>query len=141
MAKSSKAANTARLKKMHSRAKAIVKKHPKKKYQAALKEAGREMRGKSTPKKRKAAPKKKRAKVGAKRKVTRRVKKVGSVSYRGGSVKIGAMSISQARHAVEEKLAWKMLAKSQAKNKTEGKAAQKDITALKTKLRQLNALS
>lgn len=124
---------------MHTRAKALVKKNPRRTYQSALKEAGKEMRasGKKKPAKKKAVAKKK---VGAKYKVYHEVKKVGKLSYKGGSVSLGSLTIAQAKHKVDEKLAWEMLAKSSAKTKKDRNALQKSITELKRKKSQLNAL-
>jgi hypothetical protein len=136
------------LKKIRDRAKRIVLNKPGMKYQTALKQAGREYRegmvsgSKRSAKsshKRKVSPRKKA--VGAKYLVTHRVKKIGKVTVsKDGRVRIGAMTLRQAKDQVDAKLAWELLAKDSARRVKERNAAQKKIVALRAAKRKLSDL-
>jgi hypothetical protein len=149
MAKSkSQQANTARLKRMHAKAKAYCKAHPNAKYSTGLKHAGVSERGKTVSGKKKSKPAKKR--VGERycvnHEVTRvgKKKRVGGITYKGGTVKVGARTVRQKatdiHKQLEEKLAWKLLAVSSARNVTERKRASKEAASLKTQLKAADKL-
>ena len=127
------------LKKITTRAKAIRKSHPGVSWKSAVKKAGAEYRtGKISGVKKKKKPARKKAS----RKVAGRSsrKAVGKVGYRrtDGAV-IGSIAGHKKalRHAIEEKLAWKLLAISSAKKVRTKKKLQKTAAQYKKDLRAL----
>lgn len=129
--------STATLKKINKRAKQIRARHPGKSWKAAQKQAGKEVSsGKvgSVRKRRKAQKKigkvanhKPRVKKAAPKYYAREVhevRRVGAISYRGGSVKIsGAADVEatkrQLRAELGEQAGWLDVAISSAKTKRE----------------------
>ena len=127
-----KSSNTARLKKMHTIAKAYKKKHPNAKYSTALKEAGKKIRGGKVSG-HKAGKKSARKRVGAHYKVYHEVRKVGATD-------IPMPSPAQIERQLNERLAWELLARESAKNATTRKAAAKAIKATKGALKAISGL-
>lgn len=117
------------LKVIRNRAKAILKKHPAKKYQTALKEAGREYRtgkisgARGSNKKSKAATRKKSS--GGKR--------IGSVS----GPTLGQQE-AVLRRSLKEQLGWMLVTIEQAKTKTEKNKLRKRAVEIRRKLRALS---
>jgi hypothetical protein len=136
--------NATRLKKMHNRAKAIIKKHPNMQYKTAQKQAGREMREGVSGR----GKKKKTVGNKPKYKVYHEVKRIGKkrvagLTYKGGSVKLGSMSDarahkSSARKILEERLGWMLLSIHQEKNKTVKKSLLKKKADLVREIKQLS---
>jgi hypothetical protein len=128
----SKAANTARLKRMHANAKKIQRKSGGS-YRVALKKAGAMEKGKKVSGVRRISPKK-RTPVPTKRQVSRaRPKRKSSV----GSV---ASTKSKLRMQLNEQLAWELLARESAHRVRDKKKKQKKITAIKRELRAIGGL-
>lgn len=112
------------LKKITTRAKQIVKKHPNKKWSVALKEAGREYRsGKIS------GTKTRSKKVGAKKKAP--VRKKSSL----GSVTTGGSLESQLKKQLKEQLGWLLVSREQAKTKTEKNKLARKAVEIRKKLR------
>lgn len=126
------------LEKIRRRTKQIMKAHPNKSFRAAQKEAGREYREGHKPKGTRKKP--------AKKKAAKKAGRVGKlVNYKGGSVSVGAVPTSgDAKRSIvnstKEQLAWKLLAQSQAKTKTDKRKAAKVVQLLKKKLRTAESL-
>lgn len=124
------------LAKIRTRAKAILKKHPNKKYQTALKEAGRDYRnGKIAGVKKKGA-KKKRVGSAPKKKAT---PKRPSTSRRIGN--IGGESLAQSQAStlrlLKDKLGWYRAAQITAKTKPEKKRLGVKIREVESKIKAL----
>lgn len=148
------------IKQISTRAKQIRKKHPAIKWQTAIKQASRELKGKSNPVIKKAGKKKSKVKVwqtgtsvtvaDRKRKAKppgKRLSKKGKVYYerrKNRSDKPGMLSgISSTslktalRNRLEDKLGKEFVRKTKAATKTAKRKIQKAITATKTELRKL----
>lgn len=104
----------------------LRKQHPRKysDYQDYVKEARRLLHGKGQPKKAASKSSKKRP-----------------AKKRTPTATVGALSFAQARSRykkqLEEKLAWQLLARDQAKNKTERKKKGRTVTELRRELNNL----
>lgn len=150
----SKAANTARLKKLHDRAKSIIRKHPGKKYGTALKQAGAEMRSgkiRSAPKKKSMPKKKHYAKATKRHSVRRPARKVSGAGvmtksrthtdYNRNKVNITVGAVNKHKKAAREKILHLIgreeVKKFTAKLKRVKKKVGKKITRLKADYRRL----
>lgn len=131
-------ANTARLKKLHTRAKSIIRKHPGKKYASALKEAGKEMRtGKIRSPKKRTMPVKRKA--AARHKARHRPRK--RIGESGVSTNITVGAVNKHKKIAREKLLH-LIGKEEtkkftAKLKRVKKKIGKKIIKLKSEYRRL----
>ncbi len=128
----SKAANTARLKRMHTRAKQIQKNRGGS-YRMALKAAGAMERGKSVT-----GVKKRRTKK-APRRITKKAVSMAKPRRMG---KVGSIqqTKSKLRKQLEEQLAWGYVARDSARKVSDRKKKQKKISEIKKDLRAIGAL-
>jgi hypothetical protein len=142
--------NKARLKRMHSKAKAYMRKHPSAKYSTALKEAGRLERGKRVgvvkKKKsggRKPAKKKARGRVGSTVSASTK-KKLRTAHEREGNLlsQLGTLTVSQVgsrlRKMKEDQLAWLLLSIDKATTKTGKRKLLKQKARLKAQIKALS---
>lgn len=124
--------NSQRLKKIHQRAKELIRKHPAMKYSTAQKRAGAELRGKGVKK-----PGKKSA---AHPKATQRKRAPRARISGVPDTPSLAQAKSAATRSIEEQLAWALLARQSAKNVRERKQKAKRVTELNKKLRAARSL-
>jgi len=125
--------NAARLRKIRLRASAIHKAHPSGSYQAALKKAGAEFRGKVSGVAKKRKPAKKKAAT-RKRKHEVDIKVIGAVPHTAAQHKSALV------RSLEEQLAWALLAVRQEHRITHRRKLQKKAAELSRKLKAARSL-
>lgn len=124
-------------------AKRIRKRHPSIKWQSAIKEASRKLKGKKrSPAKRKTTRRKvSGVKSIRRRAVVRKIKRAhrheGKLISKLGSVTV-AQSVSQTKEIIRERIGWMEASKLSAKTAKSKRGIQKRINELKKIYRQLN---
>jgi hypothetical protein len=138
MGNKSQAANTARLKRMHTTAKKIQRAQGGS-YRMALKKAGAKERGKkiSGTKKRRPARRKPTA-MGTR--ITRKTVTMAKPRRRVGAVGSIAATKNKYKKQLEDQLAWSLLARESAVKVRDKKKKAKKVTDIKRELRAIGGL-
>lgn len=138
MGNKGKAANTARLKRMHTTAKKIQRSQGGS-YRMALKKAGAKERGKKISGTKKRRPAKRRASVTGTR-VTKKSVKMTKPRRRVGAVGSIASTKSKYKKQLEDQLAWALLSRESASKVRDKKKKAKKVTEIKRELRAIGGL-